>query len=69
MIQKWQESVEKKGADPRNVGGRGIKRYNNEDFTEYYGASIGMQPSQYKGKVVGYIIHASCWVLLTESKG
>ena len=59
----------RKGADPRKVGGRRINRYDNEDFTEYYGASIGRQPSQYKGKLVGYIIHASCWVLVNRVEG
>ncbi|CDM31600.1 hypothetical protein PROQFM164_S02g001750 [Penicillium roqueforti FM164] len=51
----------RKGTAPDQVG--------NEDFTEFYGTSIGRQPSQYKGKVVGYIIHASCWVLFNQVEG
>lgn len=59
----------RKGPDNRTVGGRRINPYDNHDFTQFYAASIGWQPSQYKEKLHGYIIHAHCWVLFGRVEG
>ncbi|KAJ5530326.1 hypothetical protein N7527_003719 [Penicillium freii] len=59
----------KKGADNHTVGGRRINRYEDHDFTEFNAANIGRQPSHYKGKLFGYIIHAHCWVLFGRIEG
>ena len=51
------------------IGGRERARYDNETFTPFYAASIGRQPSQYKGEVIGYVIHAHCWSLFGRVEG
>lgn len=51
------------------IGGRKRARYDNHTFTQFYPASLGRQPSKYKGKLIGYTVHAHCWVLLGRVEG
>lgn len=59
----------RKGPDNQPVGGRRINQYDDPGFTQFYAANIGRQPSQYKGKLLGYLIHAHCWVLFGRVEG
>ncbi|KAJ5832040.1 hypothetical protein N7474_000351 [Penicillium riverlandense] len=51
------------------IGGRENARYDDQDFTRFLAAKIGRQPRQYKGELLGYIIHAHCWVLFGRVLG
>lgn len=57
--------------DPQmaGIGGKKKARYDYRTFTRFYPASIRKQPSQYKGKPIGYIVHAHCWVLFGRVEG
>ncbi|KAJ5592114.1 hypothetical protein N7537_009018 [Penicillium hordei] len=59
----------RKGSDNQTVDERRTNRFDNSDFTQFYAANIGRQPSQYKGKLLGYLIHAHCWVLFSRIEG
>lgn len=59
----------RKGPHSQAVGGSRINRCEDDDFTQFYAANIGRQPSHYKGKLLGYIIHAHCWVLCSQIEG
>ncbi|KAJ5426391.1 hypothetical protein N7465_001461 [Penicillium sp. CMV-2018d] len=59
----------RKGPHSQTVGGSRINRCEDDDFTQFYAANIGRQPSHYKGKLLGYIIHAHCWVLFSRIEG
>ncbi|KAJ5396316.1 uncharacterized protein N7487_010619 [Penicillium crustosum] len=59
----------RRGPDNQTVGRRRINQYDNLSFTEFYAANIGRQPSQYKGKLLGYLVHAHCWVLFGRVEG
>ncbi|KAJ5968171.1 hypothetical protein N7501_004419 [Penicillium viridicatum] len=59
----------RKCPDNHTVDGSRINRYEGHDFTQFYAANIGRQPSHYKGKLLGYIIHAHCWVLFSRIEG
>jgi hypothetical protein len=43
--------------------------YDNIFFTSFYAADIGRQPDQLRGKKIGYIVHAHCWVLFERVLG
>lgn len=51
------------------IGGRKYARYDKQVFTEVYAAKMGRQPSRFKGKPLGFIIHAHCWVLFGRALG
>ena len=51
------------------IGGTTKARYDYRTFTRFYPASIGKQPSQYKGNPIGYIVHAHCWALFGRVEG
>ncbi|KAJ5681247.1 hypothetical protein N7536_012386 [Penicillium majusculum] len=59
----------RKGPDNQTVDGRRINQYDDPGFTQFYAANIGRLPSQYKGKLLGYLIHAHCWVLFGRVEG
>ncbi|KAL4884100.1 hypothetical protein BJY04DRAFT_14289 [Aspergillus karnatakaensis] len=49
------------------VGGKGNFQYNGQILTQFRVAGIGRrQPEEYEGKVIGYLVHAHCWVLFNR---
>lgn len=48
-------------------GGRTNARYDPQIFTECAAATAGRQPPDHKGKRLGFIIHAHCWVLISRA--
>ncbi|KAJ5522139.1 hypothetical protein N7527_006254 [Penicillium freii] len=57
--------------DPTGAGIDGRARTRNKKgiFEKFYPAKMGRQPSQYKGKRLGFIVHAHCWVLFGRALG
>jgi hypothetical protein len=51
------------------IGGKNSAGYDNTVFTQFYAASINLQPRQYQGSLVGYIVHAHCWALFGQIEG
>ncbi|KAJ5869728.1 hypothetical protein N7455_004669 [Penicillium solitum] len=46
------------------IGGRKRNlQYDDGTFAQFYAASIKRQPSCFKGKNVGFVVHAHCWAL------
>lgn len=56
-------------SDPNiaRIGGRKNARYDPYMSTKCVAARIGRQPAQYKGKQLGFIIHAHYWVLFCRT--
>ncbi|KAJ6017492.1 hypothetical protein N7451_000871 [Penicillium sp. IBT 35674x] len=44
-------------------------RQNSDIFTRFWAAKTGRQPSRYHGELLGFIIHAHCWILLSRITG
>ncbi|KAJ5953868.1 hypothetical protein N7501_008147 [Penicillium viridicatum] len=51
------------------ISGSEHARYNGKVFTRFYAASIERQPREYKGKTIGYFVHAHCWALFGQIEG
>lgn len=45
------------------IGGKEKAPYDEREFTPFYAARFNRRPPQYRGKLLGFIVHASCWVL------
>lgn len=51
------------------MSGKKNPEYDTQMFTQFYAADIERQPRAYKGKAIGYVIHAHCWVMLGRVEG
>jgi len=51
------------------MSGKKNPQYHTQMFTQFYAASIERQPRAYKGKTIGYFIHAHCWALFDRVEG
>ncbi|KAJ5595355.1 uncharacterized protein N7459_001563 [Penicillium hispanicum] len=45
------------------IGGKKNAPYDERKFTPFYAAQFNKRPAQYRGKLLGFIVHANCWVL------
>ena len=57
--------------DPKKARITGEKKTDRHSpmFTQFYAADVENQPTRLKGKTIGFVIHAHCWVLLDRSEG
>ncbi|CAI7655928.1 unnamed protein product [Penicillium glandicola] len=51
------------------ISGKKNPKYDDQVFTQFNSASIGRQPREYKGKTIGYFVHAHCWALFGRVEG
>ncbi|CAG8417238.1 unnamed protein product [Penicillium salamii] len=51
------------------ITGKKISKKHTHMFTQFYAAHVRKQPAVYKGKRIGFVIHAHCWTMFDRVEG